>query len=145
VTVAPLPSFVLGGFPLKETPPPEIHLERIPSALLSTLLPFQREGVMFALQKEGRALIGDEMGLGKTFQALAVAAYYRNEWPVLVVVPSSLRCQWAEVFEKWIPDLPPADVHIIQKGYLIHVFVVTLISLRDMLDSLVPRRKSTIP
>lgn len=34
-------------------------------------MPFQREGVRFALARGGRALIGDEMGLGKTVQALA--------------------------------------------------------------------------
>jgi SWI/SNF-related matrix-associated actin-dependent regulator 1 of chromatin subfamily A len=31
-------------------------------------MPFQREGVKFALKHGGRALIGDEMGLGKTVQ-----------------------------------------------------------------------------
>ena len=29
---------------------------------------FQREGVMFALRHDGRALIADDMGLGKTVQ-----------------------------------------------------------------------------
>src|SRR3989344_7043799 len=32
----------------------------------------------------------DEMGLGKTLQAIAVAAYYKEDWPVLVVAPSSV-------------------------------------------------------
>lgn len=54
-------------------------------------MPFQREGVQFALAHGGRALIGDEMGLGKTVQALAVAAAYRDAWPALIVAPSSLR------------------------------------------------------
>ena len=44
-----------------------------------------------ALCRTGRALIGDEMGLGKTVQAIAVAAAYRDEWPVLIIAPSSLR------------------------------------------------------
>lgn len=35
----------------------------IPSALEVQLMPFQREGVKFALRHSGRALIGDEMGL----------------------------------------------------------------------------------
>lgn len=37
----------------------------IPSSLEQQLMPFQREGVKFALRHGGRALIGDEMGLGK--------------------------------------------------------------------------------
>jgi SWI/SNF-related matrix-associated actin-dependent regulator 1 of chromatin subfamily A len=53
--------------------------------------PFQREGVKFGLRAGGRLLLGDEMGLGKTVQACALAQCYRNEWPVLVVTPSSLR------------------------------------------------------
>lgn len=32
-----------------------------------------------------------QMGLGKTVQAIALASAYRDEWPVLVVAPSSLR------------------------------------------------------
>ncbi len=61
------------------------------------------------------------MGLGKTVQvlhkplqllslypltrslalpvkAIAVAAYFRADWPMLVVCPSSLRIQWAQQF-----------------------------------------------
>lgn len=110
-------------------------------------MPFQREGIKFALRHGGRALIGDEvgavlcclfvmpsfllwagsselhvplrrapcptplhgtslpppppppprrtpppqMGLGKTVQAIALASAYRDEWPVLIIAPSSLR------------------------------------------------------
>jgi SNF2 family DNA or RNA helicase len=91
-----------------------VQLDKIPVGLLNALYPFQREGVMFALQRNGRALIAyvcflllrigcvrglalnsrtlsrDEMGLGKTLQAIAIAAYYKEDWPVLVVAPSSV-------------------------------------------------------
>jgi SWI/SNF-related matrix-associated actin-dependent regulator 1 of chromatin subfamily A len=40
----------------------------MPKELESQLLPFQREGVRFALKRGGRVLIADEMGLGKTLQ-----------------------------------------------------------------------------
>jgi SWI/SNF-related matrix-associated actin-dependent regulator 1 of chromatin subfamily A len=39
----------------------------------------------------GRCLIADDMGLGKTRQALGIAAYYRKDWPLIVVTPSSLK------------------------------------------------------
>lgn len=45
----------------------------LPERLHSALMPFQREGVKFVIQQNGRACIGDEMGLGKTLQAIAVA------------------------------------------------------------------------
>lgn len=57
-----------------------------------TLCPFS-----FAVFKQGRLLLADDMGLGKTVQAICIAAYYRDEWPVLVVTPSSVRFTWAEV------------------------------------------------
>ena len=45
----------------------------------------------------GRALLADDMGLGKTLQALAVMSHYRNNWPLLIICPSSVRMIWAEV------------------------------------------------
>ena len=36
--------------------------ERIPASLRQKMMPFQREGVQFALAHGGRVLIGDEMG-----------------------------------------------------------------------------------
>lgn len=34
---------------------------------------------------------------GKTIQAIAVCSYYMDEWPALIITPSSLIMQWAEV------------------------------------------------
>lgn len=60
------------------------------------LQPFQKKGVEFILQHGGRGMIADEMGLGKTVQAIAVAHFYRDEWPLLVVCPMSLMENWAK-------------------------------------------------
>uniref|UniRef100_A0ABM5F498 DNA annealing helicase and endonuclease ZRANB3 isoform X1 n=1 Tax=Pogona vitticeps TaxID=103695 RepID=A0ABM5F498_9SAUR len=90
------------------------ELSYLPERLKRRLLPFQKKGVLFALEREGRCMIADEMGLGKTIQAIAVTYYYRNEWPLLIVVPSSLRYPWVDEIEKWIPDLCPEDIVIIQ-------------------------------
>ncbi|CAI7836733.1 unnamed protein product, partial [Closterium sp. NIES-53] len=64
------------------------------SPLLSSPL-LAPPSVRFALSRGGRVLIADEMGLGKTVQAIGLAACYRDEWPVLVIAPSSLRLHWA--------------------------------------------------
>ena len=45
----------------------------------------------FGVVRGGRVLIADDMGLGKTIQALGIASYYSSDWPMLVVVPSSVR------------------------------------------------------
>lgn len=55
-----------------------------------------------------------QMGLGKTIQAIAVAFFYRNEWPLLIVVPSSLKYPWIEELERWIPELGPEDITVIE-------------------------------
>jgi SNF2 family DNA or RNA helicase len=52
------------------------------------------------------------MGTGKTLQALAAMACYRDEWPLLIVVPASLRLVWAEVAEAWLPFLRPTDIKV---------------------------------
>eukprot|EP00397_Hematodinium_sp_SG-2012_P010893 GEMP01011019.1.p1 GENE.GEMP01011019.1~~GEMP01011019.1.p1 ORF type:complete len:819 (+),score=152.29 GEMP01011019.1:23-2458(+) len=78
------------------------------------LLPFQREGVKFALQHDGKVLLGDEMGLGKTVQALCIMKNYPETWPVLVACPSSLRFVWKEAALDWIDS--SVNVQIIQTG-----------------------------
>ena len=56
----------------------------------------------------------DEMGVGKTVQAIALASCYEDEWPLLVVVPASLRLVWAEELERWLPHLRPSSIHVIE-------------------------------
>ncbi|XP_063733742.1 DNA annealing helicase and endonuclease ZRANB3 isoform X2 [Eleginops maclovinus] len=90
------------------------QLSGLPPKLLQRLMPFQRDGVEFALSKNGRCMIADEMGLGKTVQAIAVAYAYRQEWPLLVVVPSSLKYPWIEELERWIPELQPGDINLVE-------------------------------
>ncbi|XP_060767688.1 DNA annealing helicase and endonuclease ZRANB3 isoform X2 [Neoarius graeffei] len=86
----------------------------LPEKLEKRLLPFQRHGVQFALSRAGRCLIADEMGLGKTVQAISVAYLYRHEWPLLIVVPSSLKYPWIEELERWVPELHPDDINLVE-------------------------------
>ncbi|XP_005106506.1 DNA annealing helicase and endonuclease ZRANB3 [Aplysia californica] len=91
-------------------------LKKLPTKLFKRLLPFQKRGVQFAVQKEGKFLLADEMGLGKTLQAISVALMYRSEWPVLIIVPSSLKFCWIEELEKWMPDILPKDINLVHTG-----------------------------
>jgi SWI/SNF-related matrix-associated actin-dependent regulator 1 of chromatin subfamily A len=74
----------------------------VPKKLADTLAPFQRGGVDFVIEKEGRALIADEMGLGKTIQGIASMAVFHEEWPLLVLCPSSARYHWESEFRSWL-------------------------------------------
>ena len=94
----------------------EAVLRLLPRNLAAALLPFQKEGVAFAIKNHGRVLIGDEMGLGKTVQAIATAWFYRDDWPLLIIVPSSVKGSWIDELEKWLPVLQPTDFNIVRSG-----------------------------
>jgi len=56
------------------------------------------------------------MGVGKTIQALAMCAVYKNDWPVVVICPSSLRYNWKEEILRWCPWIRNSDIHLITNG-----------------------------
>ncbi|KAM6152908.1 SWI/SNF-related matrix-associated actin-dependent regulator of chromatin subfamily A-like protein 1 [Erethizon dorsatum] len=95
---------------------PEADLSGVDNKLVSNLMPFQRAGVNFAIAKRGRLLLADDMGLGKTIQAICIAAFYRKEWPLLVVVPSSVRFTWEQAFLQWLPSLRPENINVVVNG-----------------------------
>lgn len=88
-----------------------IDLSNIDPHLVESLMPFQREGVCYGISKNGRCMIADDMGLGKTIQALGIAHYFRSNWPLLIVAPSSVRYQWAETIYTFLPSVPAQYVH----------------------------------
>lgn len=122
VDIEPLPQGILTAFttqfigesPLREIPTAD--LSRVEQSLVNSLMSFQREGVNFGISKNGRVLIADDMGLGKTIQAICLACYYRNEWPLLVVVPSSIRFDWQQHFRKYVPALDPQSINVVVTG-----------------------------
>ncbi|DBA88569.1 TPA: hypothetical protein ACH3X2_005037 [Trebouxia sp. C0005] len=75
----------------------------IPASVFSRLYPFQREGVRFGVKHKGRVLLADEMGLGKTVQAICIAACYPEDWPMLIICPSSMRLVWYDALLNWLP------------------------------------------
>lgn len=75
---------------------PRAEAEKMAQSLPKAVMPYQREGVQFALEKGGRVLFGDEMGLGKSLQALMTIRCYSAELPALIVCPSSLRFGWRD-------------------------------------------------
>ncbi|GIX61227.1 DNA helicase, putative [Babesia caballi] len=139
--IDPIPNFILRTFPAfkqyareEELPEKTVvgisgvlcrytsrNIDRLPDLvgqeLYSQLRPFQREGVKFGVHRNGRVLIGDEMGLGKTLQALAISAFYQEDWPLLIVCPSSLRFQWHDQCERWLAHLvQPHEICTVKNG-----------------------------
>ncbi|NWV42362.1 SMAL1 protein, partial [Grantiella picta] len=122
VEVEPLPEAVIKTFTVRlqrspsKTDIPDADLSVVDSKIVTSLMPFQREGVNFAISRNGRLLLADDMGLGKTIQAICIAAFYQQEWPLLVVTPSSVRFTWAEAFHRWLPSLSPDSTNVIVSG-----------------------------
>ncbi|KAK2157020.1 hypothetical protein LSH36_200g01004 [Paralvinella palmiformis] len=122
VTIEPLPHCVLSTFDkaIHGLPQPryipEADLSGVDLQLVNGLFPFQKDGVNFGISHNGRVLIADDMGLGKTIQALCIAGYYRREWPLLIVVPSSVRFAWKEQILRWLPSVDEQDISVIVTG-----------------------------
>ena len=77
------------------------------------LKPHQHEAVAEIVARGGRALLADEPGLGKTCMAIAVAAIYRQEWPLLIICPGGLRANWRAELDHWLPA-GFASVHVMR-------------------------------
>ncbi|NXU47291.1 SMAL1 protein, partial [Turnix velox] len=149
VEVEPLPEAVITTFAAQiqrstsETDIPDADISVVDSELVTSLMPFQREGVNFAISKNGRLLLADDMGLGKTLQAICIAAYYRKEWPLLVVTPSSVRFTWAEAFHRWLPSLSPGSTNVIVTGKdNLMASLINIVSF-DLLSKMDKQLKST--
>ena len=65
------------------------------------LMPFQRAGVAYALERR-RLFIADEQGLGKTIQALATIEA-DGAYPAVVICPASLKLNWQREIAAWLP------------------------------------------
>jgi len=69
------------------------------------LMPHQGEVVAAAAAGHRTFLLADEPGLGKTAEAL-LAAEAANAYPLLVVVPSVVKTNWAREAARWTPHRP---------------------------------------
>lgn len=74
------------------------------AGLKMSLFRYQLEGVNFIEATNGRTLVADEMGLGKTAQALAWLQLHPELRPAIVVVPASLKLNWAQEARMWMSN-----------------------------------------
>lgn len=74
----------------------------VPKSVHATLRPYQVEGFSSMVHWK-QCINGCEMGLGKTLQSL-VAVEYQKSFPCLVIVPASLKYNWENEINKFLPD-----------------------------------------
>ena len=96
------------------TKDPIYTIKNLPPKILNTLYQFQKEGINFGIKKNGRLLIADEMGVGKTIQAIGISSIYKENWPVLILCPSSLKLVWRDEIKNWLSDIISNDKEEIQ-------------------------------
>lgn len=68
-----------------------------------TLHEYQKSGIQFIADKNGRAINGDEMGTGKTIQSIAYAQGCSAN-KILVIVPANARYVWDSEIRSWLGD-----------------------------------------
>ncbi|KAG8233390.1 hypothetical protein J437_LFUL013170 [Ladona fulva] len=86
----------------------EVSVSPLPATILEIIFPSTSnfyQTVKFGISKGGRCLIADEMGLGKTIQALGIANFFHQDWPLLIVCPSSVKYTWKEAISTWLPSI----------------------------------------
>jgi len=119
-----------------------VGLQNIPG-LKGDLFPFQKEGVAFIESLNGRVLVADEMGLGKTVQALAWMQLHPELRPAIIVVPASVKFNWAREAERW---LSKPDVQILSgTSVSVRVAKEIIIINYDILPKWVDALKGTNP
>ena len=64
------------------------------------LYPYQKVGVEFLINNDGKAILADTMGLGKTLQTLAYISTEKLK-KTLVVAPASVKYVWEKEVKKW--------------------------------------------
>ena len=74
------------------------------------LMPHQAELVAAAAAGHRTYLLADEPGLGKTAQAL-MAAQAADAYPLLCVVPSVVKTNWAREAARWTPSRSVTVIH----------------------------------
>lgn len=70
--------------------------------LKKDLMPFQKEGVLYASNKR-KVFIADDMGLGKTVEGIA-SIHANKAYPALIIVPAVVKYNWAKEVKEWIPE-----------------------------------------
>lgn len=97
-----LAALLRGGLKLDPGPPP---------GLLSTLRPYQGEGVQWLWQRYLAgigALLADDMGLGKTHEIMGLLCLVRSakpRAPILVVCPRGVLEHWHHLLDTFAPSL----------------------------------------
>lgn len=99
--------------------------------------PFQKSGVCYAVQiANGRVIVADDMGLGKTIQAILIASFFRDYWPLSIIAPASLLFSWKKEILRALDFLDYDDIKVCETGSDDPSGLITICSYNYMADNL---------
>lgn len=127
-------------------PLPELKVN-IP--IKGTMYDFQKPGTAFQI-REQRFISGDDMGLGKTLQTIA-AVTSCNQFPCLVICPSSLKINWEKEWKMWTDHKPMILTDPMRNTFplfwqagIADVFIVNYESLKKYFVSYMPPKSKEL-
>ena len=56
------------------------------------------------------------MGVGKTLQAIGISYLYKDDWPLMIICPSSLKYTWRDEILRWLPNIQKQDIQLFKVG-----------------------------
>ena len=56
------------------------------------------------------------MGVGKTLQAIGISYLYKDDWPLMIICPSSLKYTWRDEILRWLPNIQKQDIQLFKAG-----------------------------
>lgn len=74
---------------------------------------FQKEGIINIEKFGGRVLLADEMGLGKTCQSIGWFSQRKNIFPIIIIVPATIKLKWKREILKWSDIIKETDIYIV--------------------------------
>lgn len=114
LTVEGIPEFSMKVVRAQDEKVPSTMLNRLEPDLVESLFSFQKEAIIFGIAKGGRLIIGDDMGLGKTREALGIADFYRDDWPLLIVTTAAMRNRWQQEIMQLFRSVNISRIKIIE-------------------------------
>lgn len=80
--------------------------EKARDLIWNKLYPYQQEAVEFIEKSNFNCLVADPMGAGKTIEVLGAIRYnFEQVTPIILVVKSSLKYNWAKEILKWLGEV----------------------------------------
>src|SRR6266436_8857223 len=93
----------------------------LPRNVASALKEYQKDAIKKGLLHKGCVYIADEMGLGKTLEALCIAYIFKDDWPMLIVCPSSVVFQWRDQILRWFyPSVQKENIAVWEKSTILN-------------------------